>query len=135
MRREILISSVVVVFSLLLMCVSHANITIPSNTNFDIELQDRLDSSSTAINTELTAQPPVYVREGASFIVGLTSYSFPSSSRAIQQAYDPYRSPASSLSQTLRRDTQLQQQLLSFTASTILQAPGNRQEQVGISNG
>jgi len=133
MRREILIISVV--FSLLLMCVSRANITIPSNTNFDIELQHRLDSSSTVNIIEPTAQAPAYVREGASFTVGFTSYSFPSSSRAIQQAYDPYRSPASSLSQTLRRDTQLQQQFLSFTASTILQAPGNRQEQVGISNG
>lgn len=135
MRREILISSVVVVFSLLLMSVAHANITIPSNANFDIELQHRLDSSSTVSITEPTAQAPVYVREGASFTVGFTSYSFPSSSRTIQQAYDPQRSPARSLSQTLRRDTRLQQQFLSFTASTMLQAPGNRQEQVGISNG
>jgi len=59
MKREILIISVVVVFSLLLTSISHANITIPSNANFDIELQHRLDSSSTVNITEPTAQAPV----------------------------------------------------------------------------
>ena len=130
-----LISSVVVVFSLLLMSVPDANITIPSNANFDIELQRQLGSSSTVNIIEPTAQAPAYVREGPSSL--WDSPHIPShhpqelSTRAmIHSDLQPGAYP-----QTLRRDTQLQQQILSFTASTILQAPGNRQEQVGISNG